>query len=61
MITRHVAALVGSLCKDSFNRRIALEIAALAPLSLNLEIVEIGQLPHYDMDDNGADPLRLKA
>jgi NAD(P)H-dependent FMN reductase len=38
MITRHVAALVGSLCKDSFNRRIALEIAALAPLSLKLEI-----------------------
>lgn len=30
MITRHVAVPVGSLRKDSFNPRIALEIATLA-------------------------------
>jgi chromate reductase len=48
--TRSVAVLVGSLRKASFNRRTALALAKLAPASLRLEIVEIGQLPHYDQD-----------
>lgn len=48
--TRTIAVLVGSLRKDSFNRRIARELARLAPAQLKLEIVEIGGLPHYDQD-----------
>lgn len=48
--TRNVAVLVGSLRKASFNRRAALALAARAPASLKLEIVEIGQLAHYDQD-----------
>jgi chromate reductase len=48
--TRNVAVLVGSLRKESFNRKTALAVAALAPASLKLEIVEIGDLPLYNQD-----------
>src|SRR5437868_5920280 len=39
---RNIAVLVGSLRKDSFNRKMALAAKGLAPESLALEIVEIG-------------------
>ena len=48
--TKHIAVLVGSLRKDSFNRKMARALAALAPPSLDLQIVEIGELPHYNQD-----------
>jgi len=53
-----VAVIVGSLRKASYNRRIALALAELAPGDLKLEIVEIGDLPLYnqDLDDEGAPP-----
>jgi len=47
---RDVAVLVGSLRKDSINRKMALALAGLAPPSLKLEIVGIGELPHYNSD-----------
>ena len=50
---RDVAVLVGSLRKGSFNRLAALALAKLAPGNLNLEIVEIGQLPLYNLDLDG--------
>lgn len=45
-----VAVLVGSLRKDSINRKIALALAELAPPSLKLHIVEIGELALYNED-----------
>ena len=48
--TYHVAVLVGSLRKASINRKLALALAQLAPPSLKLEIVEIGDLPLYNED-----------
>ncbi len=42
---RDVAVFVGSLRKESINRKLANALAELAPSSLKLEIVEIGQLP----------------
>ena len=45
-----VAVLVGSLRKDSVNRKLALAVAELAPPTLSLHIVEIRDLPHYDQD-----------
>src|SRR5579864_4213598 len=53
--TRKVAVFVGSLRKGSYNRMTAKALAALAPAGLELEIVEIGQLPLYnqDGDDDG--------
>ena len=54
MDSKRIAVLVGSLRKESFNRKMANALAALAPASLKLEIVEIGGLPLYnqDLDDN---------
>ncbi|MCW2383065.1 MULTISPECIES: NADPH-dependent FMN reductase [unclassified Sphingobium] len=45
-----VAVIVGSLRKDSYNRKAALELARLADGDMALRIVEIGDLPHYDED-----------
>jgi chromate reductase, NAD(P)H dehydrogenase (quinone) len=53
---RRVAVVVGSLRKDSLNRKMAKALAAMAPPSLSLEIVEIGDLPHYNQDDDGNPP-----
>jgi hypothetical protein len=53
--TRNVAVLVGSLRKDSLNRKTALAMRGLAPAELALSIVEIGSLPLYN-PDHEADP-----
>ncbi|RQP14967.1 MAG: NAD(P)H-dependent oxidoreductase [Chryseobacterium sp.] len=47
---KKIAVLVGSLRKESYNRRIANELIRLAPETMELEIVEIGNLPHYNED-----------
>jgi chromate reductase, NAD(P)H dehydrogenase (quinone) len=54
--TRHVAVVVGSLRKESYNRKLAKALVAMAPAPLSLEIVEIGQLPLYNQDDDPAPP-----
>ena len=46
----NVCVLVGSLRKASFNRRLAKALISLAPSSMKLDIVEIGQLPLYNED-----------
>lgn len=51
-----IAVLVGSLRKESINRKIALALAELAPPSLQLKIVEIGDLPLYNEDIDGDNP-----
>jgi chromate reductase, NAD(P)H dehydrogenase (quinone) len=53
---RDVAVLVGSLRKDSINRKVAHALTELAPYSLKLEIVEIGQLPLYNQDSDQDPP-----
>ena len=50
MSKKKIAVLVGSLRKESFNRKVANQLIQLAPDSLELELVEIGQLPHYNED-----------
>ena len=47
---RDVAVIVGSLRKESLNRKMAKALRAMAPASLKLEIVEIGDLPLYNQD-----------
>jgi chromate reductase len=47
---RDVAVLVGSLRKESFTRKLALAMKAIAPASLSLEIVEIRDLDLYNPD-----------
>ena len=55
-MNRDVAVLVGSLRKESFNRKMAHALIELAPSQLKLGIVEIGQLPHYNQDLDTANP-----
>jgi chromate reductase len=45
-----VAVLIGSLRKDSLNRKVANELIKLAPPSLKLHIVEIGDIPLFNQD-----------
>ena len=59
--TRDVAVLVGSLRKESFNRKMANAMIAMAPGPLKLEIVEIRQLPLYNQDDDANPPAASAA
>lgn len=49
-----VAIVVGSLRKESVNRKAAEALTRLAPDTLEFEFVEIGNLPHYDEDVEAA-------
>ena len=58
----NVAVLVGSLRKESINRKMAHALAGLAAPGLKLEIVEIGDLPLYNEDlDKGDVPAQWQA
>jgi len=59
--SRDVAVFVGSLRKESFNRKMAKALIALAPAPLKLEIVEIGALPLYNQDDDANPPAASAA
>lgn len=62
-MTTKVAVVVGSLRKDSVNRQFAQALAKLARPKLDLQIVEIGDLPLYDQDlevDLPASVVRFK-
>ena len=50
-----IAIIVGSLRKESLNRKMALSVAKLAPPVLEMSLVEIGSLPLYN-EDLEADP-----
>jgi chromate reductase len=58
---KDIAVLVGSLRKDSFNRKMAHVLTELAPPMLKLEIVEIGQLPLYNQDEDANPPAAWSA
>ena len=47
---RDVVVLVGSLRKESLNRRMAHALREMAPAGLQLDSVEIGELPLYNQD-----------
>jgi chromate reductase, NAD(P)H dehydrogenase (quinone) len=56
MAQKKIAVIVGSLRKESFNRKMARALASLAPESLKLEIIEIGGLPLYNQDSDDDPP-----
>ena len=58
---RDVAVFVGSLRKESFNRKMAKAIAAIAPPSLKFEIVEIGHLPLFNQDQEATPTAEVTA
>lgn len=48
----HIGVVVGSLRKDSFNRRFARALEKLAPREFTFRHLEIGDLPLYNQDDD---------
>jgi chromate reductase len=50
MTQKKIAVFVGSLRRESYNRKMAKALMALGPESLKLEIIGIGQLPLYNED-----------
>lgn len=59
---KKIGVIVGSLRKESWNRKLALALMKLAPSSLDMELVDIGQLPLYNEDlDEGHPPKEWTA
>jgi chromate reductase, NAD(P)H dehydrogenase (quinone) len=59
-----VAVVVGSLRKESINRKLANALVKLAPAEFSFKQLEIGDLPLYNQDDDAqsaASVKRLKA
>lgn len=54
---KKIAVLAGSLRNESLNRKMAMELSRLAPDTMDLEIIEIGDLPLYN-EDLDEDPPR---
>lgn len=50
-----IAVIVGSLRKESINRKVANALTELAPDSLSFRTIEIGNLPFYNPDLDGDD------
>jgi chromate reductase, NAD(P)H dehydrogenase (quinone) len=46
----HIAVVVGSLRRDSFNRHLANAVISLAPSDFTFEFIDIGSLPLYSQD-----------
>ena len=57
--TRIVAVFVGSLRKESLNRKLANALIAMAPASLKLTIHEIGYLPLFNADFEAEPPAAV--
>jgi chromate reductase, NAD(P)H dehydrogenase (quinone) len=51
MAKHQIAMIVGSLRRDSINRKVAKSICALGSSNLDCSIVEIGGLPLFNQDD----------
>lgn len=63
-MTTKIAVITGSLRRDSFNRKLAVALAKLAPADFTFHHVEIGDLPLYNQDNDGAPAasvVRLKS
>ncbi len=55
-----IAVVVGSLRRESFNRKLASAIAKLAPSGFTLKQVPIGDLPLYCQDDDDSQASTVK-
>lgn len=55
-----IAVIVGSLRRDSFNRRLAVAVERLAPSEFAFNPVEIGDLPLYNQDDDANPAEQVK-
>jgi chromate reductase len=49
-MAHHIAVVVGSLRRDSFNRQLAQAVISLAPSDFTFEFIDIGSLPLYSQE-----------
>ncbi len=56
-----IVAIIGSLSKDSINRKVAHALAELAPAGFKVSIAEIAQLPMYNQDLDDTPPAEWTA
>lgn len=61
MATYKIAIIVGSLRKESINRKVARSICAMRGDDLDCSILEIGNLPLYNQDLDGDPPAEWVA
>jgi hypothetical protein len=55
-----IAAVVGSLRRDSFNRKLASAVVKLAPPEFTFKQAHIGDLPLYNQDDDSNPAAAVK-
>jgi chromate reductase len=55
-----IVVVVGSLRRESFNRKLATALAKLAPAEFTFKQLEIGDLPLYNQDDDAEQPAPAK-
>lgn len=55
-----IAVVVGSLRRDSINRKLATAIVKLAPPEFSFKQIEIGDLPPYNQDDDANQAQSVK-
>lgn len=60
MSSTKIAVVVGSLRKDSFNRKLATALTKLAPSDFALDVIETGDLPLYNQDDDANPAATVK-
>lgn len=56
-----IAMIVGSLRRDSFNRKFAEALVRMAPPDVSFTWLDIASLPLYDQDDDGDQAAPVKA
>lgn len=60
MSTTNIAVVIGSLRKDSFNKKLAKAIQKLFPADFSFTQVRIDDLPLYNQDDDGNPSAQVK-
>jgi chromate reductase, NAD(P)H dehydrogenase (quinone) len=60
MSSYQIAVVVGSLRRDSFNRKLATALAKLAPSDFSFKQVQIDDLPLYNQDDDASPAESVK-
>jgi len=60
MKTQHIAVIVGSLRRESFNRTLANALVKLAPADFAFKQLAIGDLPPYNQDDDADQAAPVK-
>jgi len=59
MAQYRIAVVVGSIRKDSFNKKLALALEKLFPVDFSFTHVRIDDLPPYNQDDDGNPPAQV--